>query len=299
MATEREVLNIDGREVTISNPRKVYFPETGHTKLDLVNYYLAIAPRRAPGGRRAADGAEAVRRWRGRPAVLPEAGARRTRPEWMRTATLTFPSGRTADEIVIDHAAGLAWIVNLGCIDLNPHPVRAEDLDHPDELRVDLDPVPGVPGTQIRTGRPGNDAKRSRRSGWWAGQRHRGRAASTSTSGSSHAGRTRRCGARRSRWPATSSDASRISPPRNGGRRSGTASSSTTTRTQRTGPWLRPIPSGRCPMPVSRRRSAGTRSRPWRRRRSPSTRCLPGLPRSAIRATGSTTRSDRSTRCLT
>ncbi len=72
------------------------------------------------------------------------------RPPWVRTATLTFPSGRTADEIVIDDAAGLAWVVNLGCIDLNPHPVRAEDLDHPDELRVDLDPVPGVPWSAIR-----------------------------------------------------------------------------------------------------------------------------------------------------
>src|SRR4051794_28708647 len=71
-------------------------------------------------------------------------------PEWIRTATLTFPSGRTADEIVVDEAAALAWIANLGCLDLNPHPVRAEDLDHPDELRVDLDPVPGVPWSQVR-----------------------------------------------------------------------------------------------------------------------------------------------------
>ena len=71
-------------------------------------------------------------------------------PDFIRTATLTFPSGRTADEIVIDDAAGLAWVNNLGCIDLNPHPVRADDLDHPDELRVDLDPVPGVPWDHIR-----------------------------------------------------------------------------------------------------------------------------------------------------
>ena len=106
----------------------------------------------------------------------------------LRTATLTFPSGRTADEIVVDDAAGLAWIINLGCIDLNPHPVRAEDLDHPDELRVDLDPVPGVEWSQIR------DValvarSRSRRSGWSAGRRPRARAGSTSTSGSSRAGR--------------------------------------------------------------------------------------------------------------
>jgi DNA ligase D-like protein (predicted polymerase) len=149
MAPEREVLTIAGREVTISNPRKVYFPETGHTKLALVNYYLAVADGalRGAGGRpmalkRFVDGAA------GQPFFQKRAPE--NTPEWIRTATLTFPSGRTADEIVIDDAAGLAWIVNLGCIDLNPHPVRAEDLDHPDELRVDLDPVPGVGWPQIR-----------------------------------------------------------------------------------------------------------------------------------------------------
>ncbi len=149
MAPEREILTIAGREVTISNPRKVYFPETGHTKLDLVNYYLAVAEGalRGAGGRpmalkRFVDGAA------GQPFFQKRAPE--NTPEWIRTATLTFPSGRTADEIVIDDAAGLAWIVNLGCIDLNPHPVRAEDLDHPDELRVDLDPVPGVGWPQIR-----------------------------------------------------------------------------------------------------------------------------------------------------
>jgi bifunctional non-homologous end joining protein LigD len=149
MPTEKEILQIDGREVTVSNPRKVYFPETGHTKLDLVEYYLAIADGalRGAGGRpmalkRFVDGAA------GQPFFQKRAPE--NLPEQIRTATLTFPSGRTADEVVIDDAAGLAWVVNLGCIDLNPHPVRAEDLDHPDELRVDLDPVPGVPWSQIR-----------------------------------------------------------------------------------------------------------------------------------------------------
>jgi DNA ligase D-like protein (predicted polymerase) len=149
MPTEREVLTIGGREVTISNPRKVYFPETGHTKLDLVSYYLAVADGalRGAGGRpmalkRFVDGAA------GQPFFQKRAPE--NTPDWIRTATLTFPSGRTADEIVIDEAAGLVWIVNLGCIDLNPHPVRADDLEHPDELRVDLDPVPGVPWSQIR-----------------------------------------------------------------------------------------------------------------------------------------------------
>jgi DNA ligase D-like protein (predicted polymerase) len=144
------VLLIDGHEVTISNPDKVFFPEGGHTKLDLVRYYLAVA-----------DGA--ITGVRGRPMALKRfvngaAGdfffqkrAPDSRPDWIETVELSFPSGRTAEEIVVRHPAQLAWIVNLGCIDLNPHPVRAEDLDHPDELRVDLDPVPGVPWEQIRT----------------------------------------------------------------------------------------------------------------------------------------------------
>jgi len=149
MPSRKEILEVAGREVTVSNPDKVYFPEAGHTKLDLVRYYLAIA-----------DGA--LTGIRGRPMALKrfvdgitgeaffQKRAPDNRPPWLRTATLTFPSGRTADEIVVDDAAGLAWVVNLGCIDLNPHPVRAEDLDHPDELRVDLDPVPGVPWAHVR-----------------------------------------------------------------------------------------------------------------------------------------------------
>ena len=149
MVSQREVLTIGGREVSISNPGKIYFPETGHTKLDLVRYYVAVADGalRGAGGRpmalkRFVDGAA------GQPFFQKRAP--HNTPDWIRTATLVFPSGRTADEIVIDEPAALAWIVNLGCIDLNPHPVRADDLDHPDELRVDLDPVPGVPWSQIR-----------------------------------------------------------------------------------------------------------------------------------------------------
>src|SRR4249920_1133243 len=149
MATEKEVLRINGHEVTVTNPRKVYFPETGHTKIDLVQYYQAVADGalRGAGGRpmalkRFVDGAA------GQPFFQKRAPE--NIPDFIRTATLTFPSGRTADEIVVDDAAGLAWVNNLGCIDLNPHPVRADDLDHPDELRVDLDPVPGVPWDHIR-----------------------------------------------------------------------------------------------------------------------------------------------------
>src|SRR3954449_2345619 len=149
MPTRKEVLDIGGREVSISNPDKVYFPEPGYTKRDLVTYYQAVAEGalRGAGGRpmalkRFVDGAA------GQPFF--QKGAPENVPEFIRTTTLTFPAGRSADEIVIDDAAGLAWVNNLGCIDLNPHPVRAEDLEHPDELRVDLDPVPGVEWPQIR-----------------------------------------------------------------------------------------------------------------------------------------------------
>ena len=144
-----EVLEVAGRQVTISNPDKIFFPKTGHTKLDLVRYYMAV-------------GEGALRGVWGRPMALKrfvngaegqaffQKRAPSSRPEWIETVELSFPSGRTAEEIVVRDAAQLAWIINLGCIDLNPHPVRAVDLDHPDELRVDLDPVPGVPWTQIR-----------------------------------------------------------------------------------------------------------------------------------------------------
>ena len=148
MASPKTVIEVAGREVTVSNPQKVYFPRTGHTKLDLVRYYLAVAggALRGVAGRpmalkRFVDGAE------GEPFFQKRAPS--TRPSWIETAELRFPSGRTADEVVLRDAAGLAWVANLGCIDLNPHPVLVSDLDHPDELRVDLDPVPGVSWSQI------------------------------------------------------------------------------------------------------------------------------------------------------
>ena len=149
MAARKEILEVAGREVTVSNPDKVFFPTTGHTKLDLVRYYLAVA-----------DGA--LRGVSGRPMALKrfvhgadgdfffQKRAPSSRPDWIETVELSFPSGRTAEEIVVRDAAQLVWIVNLVCIDLNPHPVRADDLDHPDELRVDLDPVPGIEWPQIR-----------------------------------------------------------------------------------------------------------------------------------------------------
>jgi bifunctional non-homologous end joining protein LigD len=142
------VLQVAGREVTITNPDKLLFPAAGHTKLDLVQYYLTVA-----------EGA--LRGVVGRPMILKrfvkgiseeaffQKRAPTTRPDWIEVAELKYASGRSAEEVVIRDAAALAWVVNLGCVDLNPHPVQAEDLDRPNELRIDLDPVPGVPWGQI------------------------------------------------------------------------------------------------------------------------------------------------------
>ena len=145
-----EVLEIEGREVRVTNPNKPYFSrQTQLSKLDLVRYYLSVAPGALAGIRdrplvlkRFVDGAEGEAFYQKR---APE-----NRPEWLRTITLSFPSGRTAEEVVVDDAAGLAWVVNLGCIELHPHPVRSGDLDHPNELRIDLDPVPGVTWEAVR-----------------------------------------------------------------------------------------------------------------------------------------------------
>jgi bifunctional non-homologous end joining protein LigD len=150
MAKTREaVLQAAGRAVVITNPDKTFFPRAGHTKLDLVRYYAAVAEGALRGiaGRpivlkRYVDGAE------GEPFFQKRAPEQR--PGWIETVELRFPSGRTAREIVVRDAAQLLWIVNLGCIDLNPHPVRADDLEHPDELRVDLDPGPGVGWDDVR-----------------------------------------------------------------------------------------------------------------------------------------------------
>jgi bifunctional non-homologous end joining protein LigD len=148
--SNNKVLSIGGREVQISNPEKLYFSaQVKVTKLELVQYYLSVAPGTLDGIRdrpivlkRFVNGAEAEAFYQKR---APE-----KRPAWLRTVTLSFPSGRTAEEIVVDDAAGLAWIVNLGCIELHPHPVRSGDLDHPDELRIDLDPIPGVSWDDVR-----------------------------------------------------------------------------------------------------------------------------------------------------
>jgi DNA ligase D-like protein (predicted polymerase) len=146
---ERVLLDVGGREVSVSNPDKVYFPEAGITKLEVVRYYLAVA-----------DGA--LRGAGGRPNVLVryangihgeffyQKRAPTSRPPWVEVVALSFPSGRMAEEVVPRDAAALAWMANLGCLELHPHPVRAEDLEHPDELRVDLDPMPGIEWEQIQ-----------------------------------------------------------------------------------------------------------------------------------------------------
>ena len=144
------MLTIAGREVQVTHPDKLYFSAQARvTKLELVRYYLSVA-------------AGALNGIQDRPIVLKrfvhgaegegfyQKRAPEKRPEWLRTVTLSFPSGRTAEEIVVDDTAGLAWIVNLGCIELHPHPVRSGNLDHPDELRIDLDPVPGVSWDDVR-----------------------------------------------------------------------------------------------------------------------------------------------------
>jgi DNA ligase D-like protein (predicted polymerase) len=143
-------LELDGFEVTISNPNKVYFPEAGVTKGQLVEYYLAVADgalvgvnNRPMALKRFVDGITGEAFFQKR--------APKSVPEFVSTVELAFPSGRTADEVVVSNRAALAWVVNLGCVDLNPHPVRADDLEHPDEIRADLDPGPGVPWTDVRS----------------------------------------------------------------------------------------------------------------------------------------------------
>jgi bifunctional non-homologous end joining protein LigD len=147
---DAELISVDGFEVRVSHPEKLYFSkDIKLTKLDLVKYFLAIAPGALGGIRdrpivlkRFVNGAEAEPFYQKRaPSDLPA---------YLRTATLTFPSGRTADEIVVDNAAGLAWVMNLGCMELHPHPVRTGDLEHPDQLRVDLDPQPGIGFDDVR-----------------------------------------------------------------------------------------------------------------------------------------------------
>ena len=147
---DAELLTIDGETVRVSHPGKLYFSEGVQlTKIDLVRYFLAVAPGALAG---IADRPIVLKRFVNGAHAEPfyQKRAPSDLPAYLRTATLSFPSGRTAEEVVVDNAAGLAWIVNLGCMELHPHPVRTGDLDHPDQLRVDLDPGPGVDFADVR-----------------------------------------------------------------------------------------------------------------------------------------------------
>lgn len=145
---EKEILVLDGHEVAVSNPSKVYFGKAGVTKRELVAYYLSVAEgairgvaRRPMILKRFVNGAESEAFYQKR--------VDKGKPDWVKTAIFTFPSGRTAEEVCVDDRASLIYVVNLGCLDLNPHAIRSDDMDHPDELRIDLDPVPGVTWSQI------------------------------------------------------------------------------------------------------------------------------------------------------
>ncbi len=257
-ADPAEVLQIDGREVRITHPDKLYFSkQTQLTKLDLVQYYLAVAPGALQGIRdrplvlkRFVNGAEAEAFYQKR--------APTDRPEWLRTVTLSFPSGRTAEELVVDDTAGLAWIVNLGCLELHPHPVRSADLDHPDEMRVDLDPGPGVGWADVQ--RVAMEVR--------AVLEEAGLRGWPKTSGSRGMHILARI---EPRWNFTEVRRAALAlaraverripgwRPRSGGRRSGTASFSTTTRMQRTAPRARRILCGRSRTPAFPLRSSGMR----------------------------------------
>ena len=256
------VLEAAGREVMITNPEKVYFPQAGYTKLDLVRYYVGRRGGRAARHRRPADRAQALRRT-APTASRSSRSARPTRvPIGSRPSSCDFRPAARRDEIVVRDAAQLLWIANLGCIDLNPHPVRADDLDHPDELRVDLDPGPASAATTCASvalvvrdvledhglrGWP----KTSRLARHPRQRAHRAEVEAST-----------RCVAPRWRSRARSSGASPSSPRASGGRKSATASSSITTRTRRTAPSPRACSvrpdAGRARLDAARR---GTRSR--------------------------------------
>ena len=203
-----EVVLVEGREISISNPGKVLFPEARYTKLDLVRYYLAVA-----------EGA--LRGAGGRPNVLVRypngiAGeffyqkrAPASRPPWVEVVSLRFPSGRSAEEVVPRDAAALAWLANLACLELHPHPVRADDLEHPDELRVDLDPVPGVDVAAGPRGGPRGRSDAAETSGSPAGPRPRARAAARQRAHRTALELRPRCAAPRWRSPGRSSAARR------------------------------------------------------------------------------------------
>ena len=259
---ESVVLEAGGREVRLSNPGKVFFPEPGLTKLDLANYYLACEEAVVRGLR---DRPTVLKRWvdgvAGKPFFqkrVPDSA-----PEWLQTATVTFPSGRHARELVPNDGAHLLWGVNLGVVDWNPWPVRRADLDHPDELRVDLDPQPGVEFDEVRQVALTVREVLAASTPWRASRRPPARGGSTSTCASSPRRASKKCAARPSPWRGRSSGGCRGGPPAAGGRRNAKGCSSTTTRTPATARSPRPTRCGRCPTPASPARWSGRRSPTW------------------------------------
>ena len=291
-----KILTVAGREVAISNPDKLLFPKPKHTKLDLARYYVAVAEGalRGAGGRpnmlvRYPDGIEGEHFYQKR--------APKSRPPWIEVVELRFPSGRVAEEVVPRDAAALAWLANLACLELHPHPVRAEDLDHPDELRVDLDPVPGITWKQIQEVAAVSRAVLNDFNlvGWPKTSGSRGmhicRAYRTALG-------LRRSASRRARARARSREArADSSPPASGGRRSATACSSTTTRTRRTAPSPPRTRCGRRPTRASPRRLPGTRSTTATRLISRWPPCPRASRSSAICTRGSTSTRARSKAC--
>ena len=246
MATEYEVFELDGHEIKLSNPGTVYFPQSGWTKGDLARYHVDCADallvqlrerpcmlKRFPGGIET------------KPIYQKRVPAKR--PEWLQTAVLKFPSGREAEELVPVDAAHLLWAVSLGNVDWNPHPVRRSDLDHPDELRVDIDPMPEAPWDHVRrVALLAGEVLRG--TAWSASRAPRARAGCTSWSASTSGGTSRPCARPRSRSRARSNGAARGWRPRSGSGRSARPArcSSTTTRTPRTTRWRRATRSARC-----------------------------------------------------
>ena len=257
--SETAVVEIAGREVVITNPDKVFFPRAGHTKLDLVEVLRRGRRGRAARHRRPADRAQALRRTAPRASRSSRSARPSSVPTGSRRSSCASRRAGRRSEIVVRDAAQLLWIVNLGCIDLNPHPVRADDLEHPDELRVDLDPGPGVAlgrrpargAGRARGARRARPARLAQDVGLARHPRQRAHRAALDAS--------TRCAARRWRWRARWSGARPSSRPASGGRRSATASSSTTTRTPRTARWPRRGRCGRRPTRACRCRSSGTR----------------------------------------
>ena len=267
-------IEVAGREVRLSNPDKIFFPKPKFTKLDLVEYYIAVEEaavnqlRERPGTmKRFVDGVGGEFFFQKR---VPK-GA----PDWLQTATFTFPSGRTATELVVNDAAHLAWAVNLGVVDFNPHPVRRSDLDHPDELRVDLDPQPGVRWNTVR--KVAMCVKEVLGEHGLVGY------PKTSGSRGIHVNvriepRWDYIEVRRAALALAREVERRVpeTPPASGGRRSATASSSTTTRTPVTGRSLPATRSGPSPMRGSAVRCHGTRFPMSNRRTFGSTRFQTG-----------------------